>query len=149
MKLRNFAFINEYNDTGRYSHVHTGYVAKNGVKSRFQKKVKHECEYWKFDRAAWYNTEKSKGAVSMKTTNAETIMETIYSDVIMDSTKQMLDLLEEIPDTDKPVTEDQWAVFVVRVIEIVMANSVKATINHLNFQNTRYELECDNDDLYS
>jgi len=82
----------------------------------------------------------------MKTTNAETIMDTIYSDVIMNSTKQMLGLLEEIPDTDKPVTDDQWALFVVKVIEIAMANSVKATVKHLNFQNIRYELDCDNDD---
>ena len=82
----------------------------------------------------------------MKTTSVETIMDIIYSDVIMNSTRQMLDLLEEIPDTDKPVTDDQWALFVVRVIEIAMANSVKATVNHLNFQNTRYGLDCGNDD---
>lgn len=82
----------------------------------------------------------------MEIMNAETIMESIFDDVIMESTYRMLEFHDTLPVTEKPVLKEQWAEFLTSVIAITMDTTVQATVNHLNFQNTRYELDCGNDD---
>lgn len=77
----------------------------------------------------------------MKTINVKAIKDTVYSDVVVESAKRMSDLLKEIPNTDKPVTEEQWALFVVKVIEIAMDITVDATVDHLIMQGSSHELD--------
>ena len=82
----------------------------------------------------------------MKAINVETIMDTIYSDVIMESTRRMLDLHDETPDAQKPVIEEQWAEFLAKVIEITMETTVQATVDHLIMQESSCESEYGSDE---
>ena len=63
--------------------------------------------------------------------NPETIKLQIYNHVVRKVTDDMFDYLQSVPDTDKPVTDTQWAEFIVNIMSMAIDRTVDATLGQL------------------
>lgn len=63
--------------------------------------------------------------------NPEMLKLQIYDPVLKKVTNDMLNYLDNIPDADKPVTDTQWAEFIVSVMSMVIDRTVDATLGQL------------------